>query len=432
MKRKEPRRLPILGWRIIKTGIAVFICLIIYWLRGYYGADMPTESAITAIICMQPYVRDTKTYSLNRVAGTLVGTFWGLFFLALLLFFPILTRDKLFIYGFMALGTMASLYGAVVLGMSDAAGLAAIVFLFIVIAFPEIEDLLGSTLRRILDVFIGTTVAIAVNVFRLPRTKRRNKVFFVRTKDLVPDRFGQLPAAALFRLNYLYDDGAKLCLMSEHAPAFFTQQMSAAKVNVPLIVMDGAAIYDIHENRYLWYEPIPTADSLQIRAALEALGLGWFVYTVHRDKTCIFHRGKLSIEEKLVLDRLKRSPYRSYLEGESYELSEVVYYKIIALDRDIERIKGQLLELLPPDCCTMVIRSQNITDEIVGLYLYSRSLSLAATQERLMALLRAKEPKLEPVDVQTKAGYRSERDAMHLLTRVENLYEPVRLFHRTK
>ena len=53
------RRLPVLGWRIIKTSIAVFICLIIYLILGYSGADMPTEAAITAILCMQPYLRDS-------------------------------------------------------------------------------------------------------------------------------------------------------------------------------------------------------------------------------------------------------------------------------------------------------------------------------------------------------------------------------------
>ena len=55
----EARRLPVLGWRIVKTAVAVFICLIIYLILGYSGADMPTEAAITAILCMQPYLRDS-------------------------------------------------------------------------------------------------------------------------------------------------------------------------------------------------------------------------------------------------------------------------------------------------------------------------------------------------------------------------------------
>ena len=65
----DPWVLPHLGGRIVKTTVAVFLCLMFYYLRGYRGQDMPTEAAITAIICMQPYVRDTGEYAFNRFVG---------------------------------------------------------------------------------------------------------------------------------------------------------------------------------------------------------------------------------------------------------------------------------------------------------------------------------------------------------------------------
>ena len=77
---KEQRILPRLGQRIVKTSLSVFICLIIYYLMGLTGADMPSEAALTAIICMQPFVSDTEQYALNRVIGTLIGAVWGLLF----------------------------------------------------------------------------------------------------------------------------------------------------------------------------------------------------------------------------------------------------------------------------------------------------------------------------------------------------------------
>jgi hypothetical protein len=76
--------LPHIGQRIVKTSIAVFITLLVYYLRGYRGAEMPAEAAITAIICMQPYVRDTRDFAVNRFIGTLIGAAWGLAFLLLM------------------------------------------------------------------------------------------------------------------------------------------------------------------------------------------------------------------------------------------------------------------------------------------------------------------------------------------------------------
>ena len=327
---KPEWRLPHVGRRIVKTTIAVFICLIIYYLLGYRGSEMPTESAITAIICMQPYVRDSRDYAVNRFTGTMIGAFWGLLYLLIMLLFPVLGQHMLSVYTGMAVGVLAALYTSVLVKKPDTASLAAIVFLCIVITFPDIENPLRQATFRILDVFIGTAVAITVNIAHLPKEKRKDQVFFLRTKDLAPDRFSQIPAAALYRLNYLYEDGAKICLMSEHAPAFFALQMSATKLNVPLIVMDGAAIYDFNTNSFLQTENLEPEDSARLSERLESLGVSYFIYTVHNGKTCVFHRGEMTEEERTVYERMRRSPYREYLEGEIYDPKEIVYFKLIA------------------------------------------------------------------------------------------------------
>ena len=49
-------------------------------------------------------------------------------------------------------------------------------------------------------------------------------------------------------------------------------------------------------------------------------------------------------------------------------------------------------------------------------------------QKRLLEMLREKDPSLRPVTVRLRGGYRSERDALHLLHIVGDVYEPVLLF----
>ena len=114
------RRLPHLGQRIVKTTVAVFLCLLYYYLRGYRGEDMPTEAVITAILCMQPYVRDTRDYAVNRFAGTLIGAFWGLMFLLLLLVFPSMASNMTLLYVRMALGVLLAISMAVLMASSAA------------------------------------------------------------------------------------------------------------------------------------------------------------------------------------------------------------------------------------------------------------------------------------------------------------------------
>ncbi len=432
--KKEPWRFPHLGRRIVKTGIAVFFCLMICWLRGFSGADMSSEAAITAIVCMQPYIRDSGEYARNRFAGTLIGSFWGLLFLLMLAAFPAMGKNPVVLYLLMSVGTVFCLYGAVLIRQADTSSLAAIVFICIVIAFPEIEDPLLQAGNRFLDVLIGTGVAIGVNVFRLPRDKNRDIVFFLHTRELVPDRFSRISSAAMFRLNYLFNDGARICLVSEHAPAFFTTQMSMVRVGTPLIVMDGAAIFDMNEDRYLYMEPVPTGVSAALRTGLDKYGISYFIYTIHRDKTCVFHHGEIRELEQVVYDRMKRSPYRNYLDGEIYDPKEVVYYKIIGGRKFLAKIIVELSKNNAPEVKELrtVMRPQQITKDSYALYLYSGKSSQENAKAKLMEMLREENPALTEHEVKLGRQYSSDRDAMHLIHEVERYYEPVRNPFRRK
>ena len=426
-RRKAEKLLPPLGQRIVKTSVAVFLCLLVYWLRGYRGQDMPTEAAITAIICMQPYVRDSRDYAVSRFTGTLIGVVWGLLFLLVFLCFPALGERLFLVYALMALGTLASLYSAVLIRKPDTSGLAAIVFLCVVISFPDIEDPLRQTLDRFLGVLLGTSIAIGVNLFRLPRSRNRSQVFFVRTRDLAPDRFSQIPSAARYRLDYLLQDGAKICLISEHAPAFFMLQMNESALRVPLIVMGGAAIYDAGENRYLHAETLRPTDSRRVREHLNSLGMSYFIYTVHGEKTRIFHSGPMREQEQLIFKRMKRSPYRDYLEEGDYPDEEIVYLKLIGADWEVARGQSSMEDYLRSRHLRGVVRPEAGTVGISALYIYSGQASLKQAESRVMALLRQTDPGLKPVEVFLDQPYRTEHDAMHLLQRLERQYEPLRL-----
>ena len=421
------RVLPPLGQRIIKTAVAVFLCLLYYWLRGYRGQDMPTEAGITAIICMQPYVRDSRDFAITRFAGTLIGAVWGLLFVLIVLLFPGLGERLFSVYGLMALGVLASLYTAVLLRRPDASGQAAIVYLCLVITFPDIESPLAQMGEKLLGVLLGTVSAIAVNHFRLPRSKRRDRVFFVRVRDLTPDRFSQIPSAALYRLNYLCRDGAKICLISEHAPAFFTLQMNEALLSVPLIVMGGAAIYDANENRYLYAETLRPKDTQRLRDHLSYMGLSHFIYTVRGSKTRIYHSGELRETERQIFQRMKRSPYREYLEERDCDPEEIVYLKLIGTEKETADWLALLQSTLHSMHLRGLIRPEAGAPGISSLYIYSAKVSEKQAENRVMELLRRENGELQGVEVFLKQPYETEHDAMHLLSRLGRLYEPLRL-----
>ena len=69
-------RLPKIGLRTIKSGIAVFLCLLLL-------PNEPFFACLTAVICLQDTVYNSIHMGINRGAGTIIGASFGLVFLFL-------------------------------------------------------------------------------------------------------------------------------------------------------------------------------------------------------------------------------------------------------------------------------------------------------------------------------------------------------------
>lgn len=412
------------GQRIIKTCIAVTLCMLFYVIRGYQSSDIPAEAAITAIICMSTNIRGTRENAASRFMGTLIGAFWGFLFLVVVPLFPELEQYRWSLYLLMGAGTMLALYSAVMLRKADAAGLAAIVFICVVVNYPEVESPMEQAFRRILDVLVGTTIAIVINSIRLPRKKLKNRVFFVKLRDLAVDQFASLPPAVLYRLEALLSDGAKICLVSEHAPAFQASQIGNLTFSVPMIVMDGAALYDANENVYLSITSLDPASSKWLMKRLESMDVSFFIYTVHRDRNCIFHHGTLTEAENIVYQQVKRSPYRYYLDNDHFTMADVVYIKIVGEEKELNQIKNQLQPAFDKMKIRAEIREQAGLENGRSLYFYAASATQEHAQKQLMHMLNQKEPGLEPHILVSRKGYRSENDAIRLMKKLRREYEP--------
>ena len=420
-------RLPHVGQRIIKTSVAVLICLLISYLRGFRAGSMSAEASITAIACMQPYVSTAAEYAASRFIGSGTGLGWGLALLILITIFPQIGANFLLLYLLIALGIGLCLYTAVSIKKPETSSIAAIVFLCFVINFPYVEQPFARVANQMAEILIGTLVAIGVNTFRLPRTKDRNQVFFVDVRDLVPDPRTGLSPAVLFQLNQLSADGALICLQIRHAPAFYSAQLRAVQLKLPMIVMDGAAVYDLDSGTYLRSENLRPQDSERVREKLESLRLSYFAHTIHDGRSYIFHQGEVREEEKPVLAHMAKSPYRHCLEGANFDPEEIVYLKVVVKDEDVERLIREIMPLTEERSVRTAVRSQGDAQGIRGVYIYDEFATIERAQKQMLEKLQEDIPSFRGVPVRPDRACTGEHDVMELLRKIRNLYEPVRL-----
>lgn len=170
------------GMRLVKTALAVALCLII---ELAIGRQNPFYACIAAVVCMLPSYRETFYTGLNRIIGTVIGGLFGYALIELGQYVPFYTEwaRLLLIPAIM----MAVIYILNVFGKPAAVSIGCIVFLSIT-ANPArtYENALIFVIDRILDTCIGIVVAMLVNRFIVPHKKGEEPQNLPTAKGLQP------------------------------------------------------------------------------------------------------------------------------------------------------------------------------------------------------------------------------------------------------
>ena len=79
LKSEHNHVFPGIGMRILKSALAVSLCMVINLLRGDSGIVF--YSQLAALWCIQMYRSNTISNALQRMIGTVVGALFGLIYL---------------------------------------------------------------------------------------------------------------------------------------------------------------------------------------------------------------------------------------------------------------------------------------------------------------------------------------------------------------
>ena len=147
------------GMRVLKTALAVFICLIIEYYRG---GSLPHHTCIATIVCMQPTLRSTFQAATDRTIGTVIaGTYAFLMASLLLIVFNIGAHTILFylLTGLLVFPLMAFM---IFIKKPASLSIGSIVFLVIMLTTSDANPL-GYALERVFATLLGIGVAVFVN-----------------------------------------------------------------------------------------------------------------------------------------------------------------------------------------------------------------------------------------------------------------------------
>ncbi|MBQ9249465.1 MAG: HAD hydrolase family protein [Oscillospiraceae bacterium] len=340
MKRKK--RIPIPGQRIVRSVVAVWLCFVVYVLRGRHG--IPFYSVIAALQCIQPYNKEMRKVARKRVTGTLIGAFWGL--LVLLLDLELIgwgVPDEYLHYLLLGLMVGVVLYSTVLLHATESAYFSTVVFL--TVAYNHIGDANPYlfALNRVVDTILGAVLAEIVNRIQLPRRHNTDTLYVSSLLDTILDRERKLSTYSKVELNRLLEDGAKFTISTTQTQATVRELLQGVDLRYPVITMDGAALYDMHSLEYLRSRPMTERQARQIMDWAHSEDMHFFANSIEENLLVIRYASLANQAMQTLFDRKRRSAYRNFIHSPADSYEHILYLLILDTHERIEAAYDRLL-----------------------------------------------------------------------------------------
>ncbi len=334
-------RLPPVGSRIIKSAVGVLLCWCVYLLRGRNG--IPFYSMLAALWCIQPYVAKTRSMALQRTIGTFIGAAFGLITIVLEIYaFNIYDQPLGFLV--VALMIIPVIYTTVLIKRPNASYFSCVVFLSITVIHMTDENPFMFVLNRVLDTFIGIAVGMLVNSARLPRRRITDTLFTAELDDMLSPISERLSPFSTVEINRMLSEGLKFTLVTMRTPASLMGILSDVELELPVVVMNGAALYDFRNNSYVKAYIISGDTCEKVRAVVSSAGMNVFTNALCDDSLVIYYDRLENEAEKAIFTSLKKSPYRNYLNRRTQPEDRVIYLMIVDLSDRISALYDQLTQ----------------------------------------------------------------------------------------
>lgn len=320
--------MPKIGMRMIKTAVAVFLCFLVGMLRS---DGIPFYSAIAAVLCMQSEIEDSKEKAKSRIIATIIGGVAGLLFLNMERYYIAMPIEWIR-YLVISIIVIVLIYFTVAIKQPSTAYLSCVVFMSVAVSHVNDSNVSAFALNRILDTLIGILISLGINQIHLPFLKKKEDIIVLNFDQVL-----SLYKTNSFKFKKYFQKDPNIVLTSSKTPATLLEDLSDLKVKLPIVVMDGAAIYDNQTKKYHHIEHFDEHSITQVRKILDSKTTNYFCYEINAGHL-IIHLSNLTNEiARLIYDKTKHLQYKHYFHHRSpnYQTEQPVTEIFIVDTREI-------------------------------------------------------------------------------------------------
>lgn len=369
--------MPRIGRRILKSSLAVFLCFVIYLLRGQEGIVF--YSCIAAVLCIQQDVTNSKRVAFNRIKGTFLGGFIGM--VVLLFEQSFISQDYMLIqYIIISVTIIVVIYLSVLLNMKSASYISCVVFMSITVSHAMDVNPYLFAINRMIDTLIGIFVALFINGVHLPNHHHDTSLFVVSLEHGLYNEEGQLSAYTKVKMKQLLERHANIAIMSEQSPVDVLSELKDIPLQLPLIAMNGACCYDIRKQEYQHCRYINEASMKRLLTIFQDAKINCFIHTVIHQILHVYYQDLHHAVEEEYYHRMRKTPYKNYICQDVKDMKNALMILVMEKKEKLSLLYEQLLALQDPS-----IRMIYKNDEEHHAYAILEIYSATACKDRIIS-----------------------------------------------
>ena len=146
-------------------------------------------------------------------------------------------------------------------------------------------------------------------------------------------------------LNTALKNNINFTVATARTPATVVDLLEGIDIVLPVITMNGSAIYDIKNNKYLTYTTISYTLANKIKKIIDDANLNAFVYTMKDDHLFVYHNNLTNPHQINFYNERKDSPYKTFIEDTYSEKSEILYFTVMDSKENIDLIYEKIKDL---------------------------------------------------------------------------------------
>lgn len=146
-------------------------------------------------------------------------------------------------------------------------------------------------------------------------------------------------------LNKSIEIGCHFSVATARTPASVEVLLANLNIKEPIIVMNGAAIYDLNSNEYIDVEYIGQERAYAILESLEGKLNQTFIYTIKDNDLEVYYQEPLNKVQQAFYEERKELSYKRFTKEPCTDLKKIAYFVFMDKQEEIEEIYRRLKEI---------------------------------------------------------------------------------------